>query len=727
MRVWFGFAAALLATFASGFEGVVLGPDGEPLAGARVSELGRAGVVVADSRGYFRLEPDPMPPFFLVVTRPDGVAFRPVLCERLPNPGEVLTVRLETLSEAVTVLSGGVPDLHLPPAAAGTVLGKGDLARRQPSTVTDALENVPGVGRGEEGYSTVPGLRGLPKHRTLILLDDGRVTAERRAGPSATFLVPETVDEIEVVRGPGSVAYGSDALGGVIRARSRMPSPGQGVEARYALFGAWGLAGKGAMAEVSGSLGKGAMLLAAHVRDFGNYRGVRGEVPFSGAEHKGFRVAYQVPLAGGLLGVGWRSDLGRDIDKPEPQFASRHTYYPEENSHRANVFFERSGPGAWSRIGFSAAWNSYQLVLDRDVFATARTPRTLTRADVDAEDYTFRAEAERPLSNWGRLVVGVDASGRFNLRAVNTTFTFSECASCGPTASTPEVSIAKARRDDWAAFAGLSGRWGPLETAFGLRGDRVGSSNSGGYFGDRSITNSRASGFAAVTVHLAPFTSLTAQLARGFRSPLLSDRFYRGISGRGFITGNPDLRPESSRQYDVAARWGAAPLAVALYGYLYRIDDFIERYRAGNDFFFRNRGEVEIRGFELEASVALGGDHTLGVGAHSLLGEVRGTKSPVDDIPSRGIFAVYRHEPTAGWHWMLRAAAYARDERPGPTEQLYPGYGVVDASVGYRFSPQLEVSLLGRNLFDHDYLGSPDVAAMPAPGRNFQLVLRGKV
>ena len=95
---------------------------------------------------------------------------------------------------------------------------------------------------------------------------------------------------------------------------------------------------------------------------------------------------------------------------------------------------------------------------------------------------------------------------------------------------------------------------------------------------------------------------MTLQVARGFRDPLLSDRYYRGITGRGFITGNPELEPETSRQLDLAVRWRRDRLAVAGYVYGYRIQNLIERYRVDGDFFFRNRGAGEIAGLELEAA-----------------------------------------------------------------------------------------------------------------------------
>ena len=76
---------------------------------------------------------------------------------------------------------------------------------------------------------------------------------------------------------------------------------------------------------------------------------------------------------------------------------------------------------------------------------------------------------------------------------------------------------------------------------------------------------------------------------------------------------------------------------------------------------------------------------------------------------------------------MARGAAFMRDDRPGPTEQEVAGYGVLDAGAGYRVTDWLELSVLGRNLLDHSYLGSSDEAAVLAPGRSLQLVLRGRL
>jgi iron complex outermembrane receptor protein len=702
----------------------VTAPDGSPLAGARVTLVGRAGSLVADRDGRCLLDPVPEPPFTLLIARPDGVAIRPVTFGSLPASG-ALEITVEPAGKTITVVSDVIPDLEVPPGVASTIVGRIDLEQRQPQRLTDVLENLPGTNRTGEGHSVVPGLRGLPKHRTLILLDDGRVTAERRAGPSATFLNPESLDEIEVIRGPGCVAYGSDAFGGVIRARSRMPALDGSTRLRYSLMAGSNAREKGGSAEVMTGLLGGGVLLGVHYRDFDDYDSPEGLVLDSGAEERAVRLAYQTVIGNGVLHIGWRTDQARDVGKPAPDSDVQSTYYPEEDSHRFNLGYERPGPGSWSRLAFSLAWDSYSLVLDKDRHATADEPRRIDQSDVSANDYELRLEAERPLAGF-RLVLGANAYGRFDLNAVNRTFDFDLAGA--PTTTTSEVSVASARRDDIGIFVGLNRELGRWRLAAGLRGDRVSSRNNGGYFGDMSTSNSDLSGFFAVTYDLGAGFVTTGQVARGFRDALLSDRYYRGLTGRGVITGNPRLEPETSLQYDLSLRYdGSHGLRLAAYGFMYRIDDLIERYKDDGDYYYRNRGEAEVTGIELEAGLAMSETLELQLGAQYLRGEVRNDATPTDDVPAPGLFLVLRGEPSQHWWWMARVAAMARDDRPGPTEKEVPGHTVLDAGLGWSLNDALQLQLLGRNLLDRSYPGSADEEAVLAPGRSVQLVLRGQM
>jgi iron complex outermembrane receptor protein/hemoglobin/transferrin/lactoferrin receptor protein len=89
-----------------------------------------------------------------------------------------------------------------------------------PIDMGQALEQTPGImiqrtGRGQSS----PYVRGLTGQQVLIMVDGVRMTnATFRAGPNQYFntVDPNSVERIEVIRGPGSVLYGGDAIGGVI-------------------------------------------------------------------------------------------------------------------------------------------------------------------------------------------------------------------------------------------------------------------------------------------------------------------------------------------------------------------------------------------------------------------------------------------------------------------------------------------------------------------------------
>jgi len=699
----------------------VVGLDGGALSGARVMVIGTSGSYVADADGRLVIDPDPAFPLVLYIARPDGVALKPVTIIEIPADG-FLEVTVEAAGETVTVISGVVPDLELPPATAATVLGRSDLEQRGTTSLTQTIENLPGAGQSGTGHGMVPSLRGLPKHRTLVVLDEGRVTTERRAGPSASFLDPDSVDEVEVVRGPGSVAYGSDAFGGIIRARSRMPDPQAGAALRYGLLGGTGIPELGAMAEATTHGLGGGWLFGGHWRKYDDYSSPEGTVDNSAAELSGFRAAFQTSVKSGVISAGWRSDLGSDIGKPAPDSEQERVYYSRDDSHRLHLGYETPGPGRWNRIAASVFWDDYSLILDKDRFATDEDPRQLRVSDTDANDYGLRLEAERPVGPV-RLVLGLDVSGRYDLHAINSTTIFDAAGS--EAASVSEVAIDNARRDDIGLFAAMNWDWERWKLAAGLRFDAIRTKNRGGYFGDISTSATDLTGFLALTRDLGAGVDATIQIARGFRDPLLSDRYYRGITGRGFITGNPDLEAETSRQIDLAIRWRRDRLAFAGYAYSYRIDNLIERYRVDGDYYFRNRGTGEITGIEIEANWIINTKMELQLGAHWIQGEVLDDGSPTDDVPPPGVTAVFRGTPTDKWWWMVRGAAFTEDDRPGPSEQVRPGYAVLDAGFGWRLSRALELGLVGRNLFNKSYFGSADEDAVLAPGRSVQLSIRG--
>ncbi len=397
-------------------------------------------------------------------------------------------------------------------------------------------------------------------------------------------------------------------------------------------------------------------------------------------------------------------------------------YNPYENSNRFTTSYDLGNTGGFDDIEVTGFVGTFEQRTDQDRFATATTGRSIERADVSAKDFHVKGIAKRGFGR-ARVDFGLDVNGRFGLEALDIIQAYNLAGNI--TTDTTNVSIDNARRTDVGAFVDADVLVGSaLRLSGGLRGDSVTTENSGGFFGDRSTSNGAFSGFAAATA--GPFSgfSVTGQISRGFRDPTLSDRYFRGPSGRGFITGNPDLEPETSLQFDLTARYAIARSQIGVSYYDYRIDDLIERYSTQTDFFFfRNRGRGKIRGFEVESHTDLGSGFAMEIGANIGRGELEDDGSNLDDISPDTFLALLRKDFGQRAFAQMRVALLDGDDRPGPSEIAAPGASIVDLGGGYRLTSNLEIRGNVRNLLDDAHYASPDSRWVWAPGRSASVTL----
>ena len=701
---------------------VIEAASGKPVADAVVTLAGFPGTIKTDANGAFIWPTAPAPPFQVVIVLPGGQVARPVEITRLGD--EVLSIRVDALaSETITVL-GAAPSITAPPAAGTSLLSSAQIARRTPENLMQALETVPGVTSVSEGHATVPAIRGLARGRTLVLIDGARVSSERRVGPSATYADPATFEGIDVARGPGSVAYGSDAIGGVISVRTRRAQPGSPLAIRgTATIGAGIPEGRGTI-EISKGLDRGGVFLQAHARSAGDWNSPAGAgaVPNSGWRDQGFNGRVDYEIGRGLFSAGWQSDFGRDIERPRDNSRAVRFYYPFEDSHRLTSSYEIADVAGLQQLAVTGFVGSFDQRTDQDRAATPTSVRDIERANVSARDFHVKASGRHQIAR-ASLEFGVDVNGRFDLRASESTIAFRPDGSTGARAD--NLVIDGARRTATGAYLQADTAVNAtLRLSGGARVDRVTTANPRGYFGSRSTVNGAASGFGSVTA--GPFSglSVTGQIARGFRDPTLSDRYFRGPSGRGYITGNPDLDPETSLQFDLAARYTIGATQLAAYAYHYRIDDIVERYSTAPDFFFfRNRGRARVRGIELEARTEVGQGVALEGGVNVGRGIALDDAAPLDDIAPDTLFLVVRKNWTTRAYGQLRASLMAADDRPGPSEIDAPGAQVIDVSGGWRFTPALELRGIMRNVLDDAYYASPDPRWVYAAGRSGSVTL----
>lgn len=151
----------------------------------------------------------------------------PVLAQTTPDGSN----RANTLDTVVVTAAGFEQKITDAPASI-SVVTREELTHRPYTSLIDALRDVEGIDVGMEttdknGRATIS-MRGMPSEYTLVLIDGrrqsnvGQLYPNNFGGGQFAYMPPlDAVERIEVVRGPMSTLYGSDAMGGVINIITR--------------------------------------------------------------------------------------------------------------------------------------------------------------------------------------------------------------------------------------------------------------------------------------------------------------------------------------------------------------------------------------------------------------------------------------------------------------------------------------------------------------------------
>ncbi len=207
--------------------GAVTDPDGRGVAGARVivtTALGAVTDAITDDRGAYEIARLGPGDYALRVVV-DGFQADPIDISVANADQRDVNVRLRVSAMAESIMvSAAEIDVPLSRAAANvTVISGTELQTRQIVTVADALRAVAGlsiVRSGGRGAITSLFPRGGGSNYTLVLVDGMRLNSFG-GGYDFAHLSADDVERIEIVRGPQSAVFGSDAIGGVVQIVTR--------------------------------------------------------------------------------------------------------------------------------------------------------------------------------------------------------------------------------------------------------------------------------------------------------------------------------------------------------------------------------------------------------------------------------------------------------------------------------------------------------------------------
>ena len=440
--------------------------------------------------------------------------------------------------------------------ASVTVISRQDIERQQARSVQDVLRGIPGVSisnNGGMGKTSSVFMRGTESDHVLVLIDNIKV-GSATSGTTAFENIPiDQIERIEIVRGPRSSLYGSEAIGGVIHIITRKGT-GSGFR-QHLNFGG------GSFGTLEGATGM-------------SYNGTQGwlNLTASGIGMQGFNACNGTSSAGcfvdtadstlhdrdgyrnvaGSMRGGYRFQNGLEIETNFMQSSGKTQF---DGSYVNKAVLMQQVVGGVIRYAPTAFWN-FNLIAgssreDSDNFlGTAFQSRFNTTRDTVSVLNTFTVAKDQ------QLTLGMD----YQRDHVKSTEAYTVMS-----------------RTNWGVFAQHQANIAAHNLQFSIRHD------------DNQQFGSRVTGNAGWSYPLSDKLLLLANFGSAFKAPTFNELFYPGF-------GNANLKPEDSRSFEFGTRGHTGWGNWSINAYETRIDNLIAF--DANLFAPNNIDQARIRGIE---------------------------------------------------------------------------------------------------------------------------------
>lgn len=559
-----------------------------------------------------------------------------------------------------------------PALAATSVLHRADIERLQAASVPDLLRRLPGVqltSNGGRGKNTSLMLRGTSNQHVLLLVDGIPQGSATSGAPALQHLPIEQIERIEVVRGPRSSLYGSQAVGGVIQIFTRQaaseglkPHFSAGAGSRSRRHGSVGVSGGsdaawfGATATTESTDGINSKRFnpaspRAYEPDADGYR------EHSASLRGGYRFSNGLVLDGSLLHVDYHSE----IDQLSRTGATGRNAYSEGSQQVI---------GGRARFDLSEVWHlTLQAGHSEDRSDNFQDSRFFSRFDTKRDTLSWQNDLR--LADNQLLTLGVD----YQNDRIDVSDNYAERA-----------------RDNigyYVQYQAEHGRHGLLAS---LRRD------------DNEQFGRHDTGNLGWSYALTETLLLTASYGTAFRAPTFNDLY---APNTGSTAGNPAVGPEESATYELGLKgrqhWGDWELAA----FETQIDDLIVWAADANRFWMpSNVNSARIRGLEGTLRTHLQG-WDLSTAVTLLDPQDRSSANHGNLLARRAERTLNIDLDRAFGRFGVGATLFAASERYDSATNLdssrLPGYALMDLRGEYRLDDSWRLQAQLSNVFDRDY------------------------
>ncbi len=606
---------------------------------------------------------------------------------------------------------------------AGSIVTRQEIEEKQSADMFQALQNEVGVlMQSTAAGQASPFVRGLTGQQVLILVDGIRLNNSiTRRGPNQYFntIDPGMVDHIELLRGQGSVLWGSDAIGGAINIVTR------GADTRY------------------GNYAGG---------DFTQYYNTANSSPYTRLNAEGWDGNLGVFVGGsysnvGDLDTGW--DFGRQPGTSYQQWAGdiKFNYlldsnqvitfslqhFQQDNLPRSDRFpgfpGDLNNSNTFAKARFfdpqqrDLAYVRYQAIdpigaidaltvtasYNRQRENQKRGVPTTRFQETDVDTYGVSAVVVKDLGWFGKFTTGVD----WYYDEVSSPF--------GGTASGPIVPD-----DAWYQRLGAFLNWNVplssrLDAVAGVRYENINTAGTPVVAGTPTFINPNFQDWVSqvgLVYELNPYMNLVGSISEGFRAPNLDDLMANNpnVLQVGQSVPSLGLTPENSINYEVGVKSNFDRLRTQTFVFWTDLQDNIVSITTAKNTFASANQNSFVQGVETNGEYLLNDGWSLYGNFWYTYGVNRVTDSPLSRVPpTQGILGLRWRDPEVRsyfsvYAWMVRRQDRLELVRDITDERIpaggTPGYATLNMRTGRTFGlhNQHQVSLSLENITDKNYL-----------------------
>lgn len=564
--------------------------------------------------------------------------------------------------------------------ASVTIITRDDIERTQAQNVEELLRGVPGLkitNSGGMGKATSVFLRGAESDHVLVLINGLKVGSATLGTTAFQHIPVEQIDRIEIVRGPRSSLYGSEAIGGVIQIFTRK---GGGATESFINVGGGSYRTQKTSAGVSGGGKRGWYSLSANSFDTEGFNACNGKPSPGGAgcftsepDKDGYKQL------SGSLRVGYRFENKLELD--------------------AHVL-HTTGEAEFDGVNQNESEFVQQVLGGSLVFSPVplwQFTLTVGRSQDESDNFkdgafSTRFETSRDSVSWQNdftimkdhlLTLGVDKQDD----------------NVGGT-----TNYAVKSQNNKGLFTQYQGTYSAHDMQLSLRQD------------DNEQFGHHRTGSAAWSYEISNTLRLTSSFGTAYKAPTFNELYYPGY-------GNPNLGPEESRSYEFGFSGKANRASWSVSTYKTLVDNLIA-YDAsipgpGNVDQARILGAEmilasQIYGWDIKTNLTLLRAKNLSDGTNK------------DNIlPRRAQQSLQFDVDNNIGNFSLGATIHAEGKRYDDlaNSRELSGYAVVGLRAGYTFVKEWKLQVRGVNLFDKDY---ETAAYYNQPGRSLYVSLSYK-